>query len=112
MTDKCSKCGAEHRRRGQRYCLVCHAAYMRKYRKSHPLTDEQRKKDNARSYAGVYLRRGKIKREPCADCGSSKAEMHHPDYDKPLLIKWLCRVCHLNHHRRLNVEHERERLAV
>jgi len=62
------------------------------------MTDEQRLKDNCRSYAHVYLRRGKIQRKPCIHCGESKAEMHHPDYNKPLDIVWLCRPCHLALH--------------
>jgi ribosomal protein S27AE len=71
---------------------------MRRWRRSHPLTEEQRRKDIARSYAGVYLRRGKIQREPCKRCGAEKAEMHHHDYDKPLEVEWLCRRCHLAEH--------------
>jgi len=74
---------------------------MRDWRKSHPLTPEQKKKDIARSYAGVYLRRGKLKRQGCEHCGSSKAEMHHEDYDKPLVVRWLCRACHVLEHKRL-----------
>lgn len=59
---------------------------------------EQRKKDNARSYAGIYKRRGKLTPEPCEKCGSLNSEMHHDDYDKPLKVQWLCRPCHLEHH--------------
>lgn len=62
------------------------------------MSDEQRKKDNCRSYAHVYLRRGKLQRKPCSVCGG-KAEMHHPDYDEPLIIEWLCRRHHLALHR-------------
>ena len=72
---------------------------MREWRKTHPLTGEQRRKDNARSYAGVYLRRGKITKKTCQECGSTDSEMHHPDYDRPLLVWWLCRPCHLALHR-------------
>lgn len=93
----CSHCGIPHSR-ANRLCLACHAAYMRGWRQTHPLTDEQRLKDNCRSYAGVYLRRGKIERQPCRECGE-RAEMHHPDYTQPLLVEWLCRACHLRLHR-------------
>lgn len=71
---------------------------MRDWRKSHPLTAEQRRRDNARSYAGVYLRRGKLSKEPCMKCGSMFSQMHHPDYDKPLFVQWLCRKCHMDEH--------------
>lgn len=30
----CSRCGTEHDRKGQRYCLTCHAAVMRAWRKA------------------------------------------------------------------------------
>ena len=31
----------------------------------------------------------------CDRCGKTKKlQMHHPDYEKPLLIRWLCNVCH------------------
>ena len=88
-------CG-EQARPNQRNCLDCHSASMRKHRKLHPLTPEQRQKDNCRSYALVYLKRGKIQREPCKVCGE-KAEMHHEDYSQPLLIDWLCRKHHLEY---------------
>jgi hypothetical protein len=56
-------------------CLRCHAEYMRVYRKLHPMTPEQRKKDNARSYAGVYLRRGKLQKQPCEGCGDPEVQL-------------------------------------
>lgn len=70
---------------------------MREWRKDHPLTVEQKRRDNARSYAGVYLRRGRIERQGCEVCGED-AEMHHDDYDKPLEVRWLCRLHHMSHH--------------
>ena len=35
----CSKCGATHARRGQRWCHACHAEYQREWRKTHPNTE-------------------------------------------------------------------------
>jgi hypothetical protein len=78
--------------------------YMRNWRKTHPLTPEQREKDNARSHAGVYLRRGKLERQPCAECGSP-AQMHHDDYANPLDVIWLCRKHHLELHKMERVFH-------
>lgn len=94
------KCSAKHSRKGQRYCAPCHAAYMREWRKTHALNAEQRAKDAARSYANTYQKRGKLKKTPCEGCGSSKAEKHHPDYQKPLDVVWLCRPCHLALHKK------------
>lgn len=88
------------RRDGQKNCLSCHAAYMRANRPRHSdLPEEQRRRANARSYANVYKRRGKLVPEPCKRCGGDDAEMHHHDYSQPLEVEWLCRPCHLTEHR-------------
>ena len=93
------KCGNESVV-GQRYCLACHAAYMREWRKTHKLTDEARRRDIARHYLAVYVKRGIVTKECCAVCGTSdKIESHHADYDKPLEVSWLCRKHHLEMHR-------------
>lgn len=85
--------------RSHRYCNICHAKYMREWRKTHPLNIEQRKKMNVHSYAHVYFKRGKIIKEPCIICGDINSQMHHPDYNKPLLVEWYCRKHHLKLHR-------------
>lgn len=96
----CSRCKLQNDWEGQRYCKKCHAAYMREWRQSHPLTGDARRKDLSRSIANVYKHRGKLVPCPCETCGSEKRiEMHHPDYDKPLDVRWLCRPCHVDHHR-------------
>ena len=53
---------------------------MREWRKTHRLTEEQRLKDIARSYANVYKRRGLLFQEDCRVCGSPDSQMHHADY--------------------------------
>jgi hypothetical protein len=63
------------------------------------LTDDQRRRASARSYANVYLRRGHLERGPCEVCASAQAEMHHDDYHRPLDVRWLCREHHLQLHR-------------
>ena len=36
----------------------------------------------------------------CTKCDSTEhIQGHHPDYTKPLEVVWLCRECHLNHHK-------------
>ena len=94
------KCGNPRRLPDQRYCRTCHNQYMRENRSRHnQLNPEARLRANARSYAGVYLRRGKLESQPCKVllC-SEKAEIHHPDYTRPLDVEWLCRKHHLEHH--------------
>ncbi len=82
---QCSRCGGAQDRAGQRYCRRCHAAYQRERRPKHrDLDDDTRRRANARAYAGVYLRRGKLERKPCERCGADNAEMHHDDYSRPL----------------------------
>jgi len=95
----CSWCDRPPRT-GQRTCISCHAAFMRAWRRQHPLTGEQRRRANARSYAHVYLKRGKLTKAPCEQCGDPDSQMHHPDYNQPLNIVWYCRPCHLAHHRK------------
>lgn len=96
----CSKCGLENNRQNQRYCLTCHNAYMREWRKTHKLTGDAKIRDIARHYAGTYLRRGLIEKKPCLWCSSENSQMHHEDYSFPLKVEWLCRPCHLAHHQR------------
>lgn len=60
------------------------------------MTEEQRQMDSARSYAGVYKRRGKlVPLTECEWCGEGgDLHMHHPDYRRPLLVHWLHPECH------------------
>ena len=75
-----------------------HAAYMRQWRKNHPLNAEQRRRRSARTYANVYLKRGILEKEPCAFCGSENSQMHHPDYSQPLKVIWVCETHHRQFH--------------
>ena len=38
--------------------------------------------------------------EPCIMCGVIGEHRHHPDYEKPLEIVWLCESCHHKLHPR------------
>jgi len=94
----CSKCQKQPRRPGQRYCVACHAAWMRANRPTYAeLPREAKRKSVARSIANVAQRRGKLKRKPCERCGG-RAQKHHDDYSKPLEVRWLCRRHHLEFH--------------
>ena len=75
--------------------LKYHREYMRFWRRTHPLSDQQILRDIVRSYAGVYKRRGHLVAEECIVCGNPETEMHHPDYARPLQVKWMCREHHL-----------------
>jgi len=65
------------------------------------LAEEWRIKFPNRKYAHTLLRRavlsGRIAPMPCFVCGE-KAEAHHPDYDAPLAVAWLCTKHHRQAH--------------
>lgn len=71
---------------------------------SKPLTRQQawRRKHPRRYLAHLYVqaakRIGELTPQPCETCGA-KAEAHHPDYDRPGYVRWLCR----RHHRQLHL---------
>lgn len=98
----CAMCNINKRRPTHAYCLNCHSKSMRKYRNTHELTAHQRKIMNCHSYAHVYMKRGKIIKKSCEKCGNINSQMHHPNYNEPLNIIWLCRPCHLQLHK---IEH-------
>ena len=31
--------------------------------------------------------------QPCEDCGTEDAQMHHEDYGRPQQYRWLCEDC-------------------
>lgn len=64
------------------------------------LSDEQRKRANARAYANEYQRRGKLIPQPCEGCGAAEVQKHHRDYDRPLDVRWMCAACHVAMHAR------------
>ena len=73
--------------------------HVKRPRKKHrELNDDQRKKANVRATANVSQRRGRLIRLACEACGALHAEKHHVDYNQPLLVRWLCRPCHLKEH--------------
>jgi hypothetical protein len=57
--------------------------------------EEDPRKRRAQGKAYRALKRGQLHKESCYFCDSNKdIEMHHPDYDRPLRVYWLCRRCH------------------
>ena len=47
---------------------------------------------------GNALRSGRLQKLPCLVCGEQKVEGHHPDYDQPLSVVWLCNKHHRETH--------------
>lgn len=50
------------------------------------------------------LKRGLLAQQPCCVCGSAESEAHHPDYDRPMVVEWYCRLHHKAEHARLKAE--------
>ena len=67
-------------------------------RRSHRLKWEAQNRDKRKAEQAVSnaIRDGKLLRSSqCSQCGATgDIEAHHPDYDKPLDVVWLCTACH------------------
>lgn len=92
-----------------RHCAKLNA---RKYRKEKPEACKAsreryypkrllKKEQNRAVWAvGNAVRKGRLKKTPCAICGGSeRVEGHHSDYTKPLEVIWLCQIHHMAWHR-------------
>ena len=44
------------------------------------------------------LQSGRLRKLPCAVCGSKRVHAHHPDYSRKLDVVWLCSRHHREHH--------------
>jgi hypothetical protein len=94
----CSGCNSIKELATKRYCRKCNAEYTREWRKTHPLTEEQRFKANTRRKTNIYIARGNLIRQPCEICQSSDVQAHHEDYKDAYNVHWLCAKCHRDHH--------------
>ena len=46
------------------------------------------------------VRKGILNKQCCEICSHEKVEAHHPNYNEPLNVVWLCRQHHAEIHRR------------
>ena len=56
-------------------------------------------RNRVRSKTRRAVAKGVIEKRPCENCGSLEAEIHHYDYNRPMLVSWLCKKCHAEWHR-------------
>jgi hypothetical protein len=64
-------------------------------------------KMRARNIIDKMLIAGTLQRQPCEVCGTTeRIHAHHPDYFKPLEVRWLCAKHHKAEHMRLAKEEE------
>jgi len=111
-TKVCSKClqtlpvTSFHRRRhyvssGVRAaCKACTAATDAQVRRAHPPSRDARK-NLVRARTRRAIATGLLVRKPCAECGATDVQPHHPDYSRPnahLVVEWLC----VEHHARVH----------
>jgi len=80
--------------------------YMKKYIKEYFKDEENKKKYLIRQRDNSRLRRGKIKKNSeCLFCESNNnLEMHHKNYKEEGKIITLCKKCHGELHRKINLE--------
>lgn len=69
-----------------------HSAAAKRWAAKHP------KRREANVIVGHALRDGKLQKVPCHVCGCENVEAHHPDYDRPLDVVWLCSSHHKEAH--------------
>ena len=69
-----------------------HLAANEKYRMKFP------NKKAAQGALGKALLAGKVVKHACFICGDENTEGHHPDYDAPLDVVWLCDSHHKQAH--------------
>ncbi|KKK74336.1 hypothetical protein LCGC14_2884790 [marine sediment metagenome] len=70
--------------------------------------EQEQKRISPEKYKARYLLQNAVAQnrivhpDTCGGCGELKiVEGHHPDYDKPLDVEWLCGKCHRALHREL-----------
>jgi hypothetical protein len=70
-----------------------HAKAVQKWKR------KNREIHNIHCMVRYYRKKGDIEKQPCEKCGRPDSQAHHPDYEKPLSVVWLCPVCHGKEHR-------------
>ncbi len=81
------------------------AEHMKQYAQD----PKYRARFQARWYARRMTEKGIIEQQPCALCGEDDSQRHHPNYDQPLYIVWVCVQCHRKLHIKMKAEVKDER---
>jgi hypothetical protein len=72
-------------------------------RHPNPLSAEERRQRHNAGQQARYEAKKKGKPTRCSFCGKEDDDLqgHHPDYDVPKYVVWVCRQCHIDIHVRL-----------
>lgn len=65
---------------------------LARYRADNP------KKWAAHQAVAKAVKHGTLVSQPCEVCGKLESNGHHDDYDKPLVVRWLCQEHHVAWH--------------
>lgn len=100
------RCGVSWKTRKPQYrlaCRACESDRVRRRTNKYEYTARWGEKNPDKRRAHGLVKRavqaGKLTRQPCERCGDIRSEAHHEDYSKPLVVVWLCRLHHREHHR-------------
>jgi hypothetical protein len=96
----------EYQRRWRKAHPELKAEYDKKYHKKVLQDPEKRKRWNAKAVINQAVSRGKLtKPKNCSICNATgRIEGHHDDYDKPLEVRWFCRLHHNAEHAKLKAQ--------
>ena len=106
----CKSCVNEHCAKYRKEHKEKVVAHTRAWRANHPekviarrkqYREKNPKKARAHNAIKHAIAKGKIISMPCFCCGET-AEAHHPDYDRPLDVVWLCKAHHRAAHNLLS----------
>ena len=77
-----------------------HSLYSRKSVKKW-ISKNKKKTKCHREVRKAIARGDLIRPKKCNNCGLNRViHAHHHDYSKPLCVKWLCRKCHMEVHKK------------
>lgn len=81
--------------------------YAKKHVKEHAKRIYEWRKRNlmkARAHCKVAraIRKGILNKQCCEVCSNENVEAHHPNYNEPLNVVWLCKQHHAELHRKYN----------
>jgi ribosomal protein S27AE len=63
---------------------------------------EDKRRGQCHSAVSYAIKTGELVRKNCERCGNENSLAHHEDYDKPLMVNWLCQPCHKQRHKEIN----------